>query len=221
MITPTYPLDREVSSRLLADPETSATALHVIVLTAYGDAVYGDESIDLPPIDPVLLWALIREDFSVTVPEANENRINALMTALMTDSFYEIEEVFVATCLALYNGDMGDIVSGFMEDITLVEALWGIFEVALNRNDDLDFHPRIMTRVRAEMRDAVEETDHPFAYFVRGLIEGKTQIVREMTMLGVPDDAITHVVNFDETPIHSDLGILESAPDVTPQPRYR
>lgn len=217
MITPTYPLDREVSSRLLADPETSATALHVIVLTAYGDAVYGSEEEDIPPIDPVLLWALLREDFSVTVPEANENRINALMTALITDGFYEVEEVFVATCLALYNGDMGDIVSGFMEDITLVEALWGIFEVALNRNDDLDFHPRIVARIRAEMAEAVEETDHPFSYFVRGLIEGKTQIVRELTMLGAPDEAIAHVVNFDETPVHSDLGMLEVEPAVTPQ----
>lgn len=209
MITPTYPLEREVSSRLLADPETSATALHVIVLTAYGDALYGDEEQDMPPLDPVLLWTLLREDFRVTVPECNENKLNALITAITTDAFYENEEVFVATCLALYNGDMGDMVTGIMEDVTLTEAMWGIFEVALNRNDDLDFSPAIVTRIQSEMRESMEESDQPFAYFVRDMIEGKTQIVKELALLGVPEEAIAHVVNFDETPLHTDNGKIE------------
>lgn len=208
MIQPNYPLDREISSRLLASADTSATALHVILAAAYGDDLYGDA--DTPELDPVLLWRLAREDFSVTIPEANENKINAIKTAVATDLFYEQEEAFVAICLALFNGDMGDMVEGFMEDITLQEALWGVFEVGLNRDDDMDFSVQVVRRIEREMEQEAQEGEHEFAYFQRGLIAGKSGIVSELRALDVAEEQLAQVRNFDETPIHDEAGNLLS-----------
>lgn len=200
MLTAASPLDRDTCARLLADPETSATTLHLIVLTTYGDAVYGDPDQGLMPIDPVLLWALIREDFGVTVPESNENKLNALITAISTDAFYETEEAFVATCLALYNGDMGDIVNGILEDITAPEALWGMYEVALNRNDDMDFHPSIIARILRELADAPEDTDDPLQYYLRDMVENKMRFLVELEALQIPEDVLLQIVNFNWDP---------------------
>lgn len=202
---PNYPLNREVSSRLLADPETTATTLQLILSTAYGEDYW-----DFEEMDPVVLWRAVREDFSVTIPETSENKVNALRTATVTDIFYEHTEPFIATCLALSQGDMGDMVSGMLEDITLPECLWGIFEVGLSRDDDVDFSEEIIRLVEKEMQEAVEEGYTDFAYFVRALIEGKTTIIREFEALGVPPEAIALVRNFDETPIHDDEGNIES-----------
>ncbi len=203
MTTLPYPLNREVSSRLLADPETSATALQMILQAAYGDDYWDYEN-----TDPILLWALAREDFSVTIPEENENKINALRMATCSDAFYENEEAFVAVCLALVEGDMGDMVSGFMEDIDLSEALWGLFEVALNRDDIMEPSPRILRRIQAEMDDTVEDGEHPFPFYVRTLIEGKTRIIDELRALGVGEELLEQIRNFDETPIHDAEGNL-------------
>lgn len=206
MIRPDFPLDHAACGELLANPDTTATALHTILLTAYGDDLYGADGGG--QIDPVLLWTLLREDFSVTVPEENENRINALMLGVGTDAFYQDLRAFRAICMALYDGDMGDLVSGMLEQVTLSEILWGVFEVALNRDDNMELEPRILQVVRDTMAREREDGDFEFTYFVRALIAGKTQIVRELTAIGCPEAVLRQVVNFDETPIHTDAGEL-------------
>jgi hypothetical protein len=88
----TFPFDKRLAADLLADTETTATVLHMIILAAYGDEVYGSLEHNIEPADPVELWLRIKEDFSVNVPESNENKLNALMLALSTDAFYEDQE---------------------------------------------------------------------------------------------------------------------------------
>ena len=202
-----YPLDREQSSRLLAEPDTSATALHMILLGAYGPELYGEEG--EPQMDPVELWVRVREDFSVTVPEENENRINALMLAVSTDNFYSDPVTFSAVCLGIHDGDLADMVAGVMEELTLPEMLWGIFEVALNRDDDMEFQAPVWRIIERETRESVEEEAGEFSYFERGLISGKTQIIRELRLLKAPDEVINQVRVFDETPVHDEEGNLE------------
>jgi hypothetical protein len=203
-----FPLDREMCGRLLAEPDTSSTALHLILLTEFGDDLYGDE--DSPAMDPVLIWRLVRERFSVTVPEENENKINAMMLGVSTDVFYEDPQAFIAISMALYSGDLGDIVSGIMEDPTLNELLWGIFEVALNRDDDMEFSESIHRVIQAETEAAVEEDMAEFAYFERNLIAGKTKILDELAMMGAPAEVVAQVRNFDATPIHNERGDIVS-----------
>jgi hypothetical protein len=195
-------------SRLLAEPDTSSTSLHLILLAEFGDDLYGDE--DSPPMDPVLIWRLIRDRFRVTVPEENENKINALMIGVSTDVFYEEPQAFIAISMALYSGDIGDMVSGVMEDPTLNELLWGIFEVALNRDDDMEFSESIHRVIQAETESAVEEDMSDFSYFERNLIAGKSKILKELAMLGAPPEVMAQVRNFDSTPIHNEQGDIVS-----------
>lgn len=205
-LRPDFPLDPAACGHLLADPDTTATSLHLILLSAYGDDLYGDE--DEPPMDPVLIWRLAREDFSVTIPEENENKVNAIMTGVMSDAFYADPLTFVSVCMALYTGDLGDLVSGVMEDPTLPELLWGIFEVALNRDDDMEFSPAVYAVVRKEMEDAAEEEAREFSYFERALIAGKTKVIEEMSAMGAPPEAKEQVYRFDSTPVHDAEGNL-------------
>jgi len=135
----TFPFDKRLAADLLADTETTATVLHMIILAAYGDEVYGSIEHDIEQAEPVELWLRLKEDFSVNIPESNENKVNALMLALSTEAFYDDPLAFISICNALYSGDLGDLVNGALEDLTMSEMLWGIYEVELNRGDSEGF----------------------------------------------------------------------------------
>ena len=106
----------------LADPETMATTLHVILLSSYGEEIY--------ETDPVDLYLRLEEDFGVRPTEEVESRINAILMATSTDLFYQDPHAFMAICETLTNGDPGiDI----MEPLTLPEIMWADWEVELNR----------------------------------------------------------------------------------------
>lgn len=217
---PDFPLNREACARLLAEPDTTATTLHLILLAEFGDDLYGGE--ENVTMDPVLIWRLARERFSVTIPEENENKINALMLAVSSDKFYDEPLVFISVCMALYSGDLGDLVTGYMEDPTLNELLWGIFEVALNRDDDMEFSDAVYQVVIKESQEAIEEFTEEdsaeFRYFERELISGKSKIIREFGLIGAPEFALEQVKNFDATPVHDSEGNLMTTDGVIISP---
>jgi len=200
-----FPLDRRTAADILADTETSATVLHMIVLAAYGDALYGNPDTGEEPMDPVDLWLSIEEDFRVSVPESNENKLNALMLAISTNAFYEDPLAFISICNALYSGDLGDLVDGAMEDITVPEMLWGIYEVELNRGDHADFVPSVDAVINetiaeeAEEKEELEESEVVPHYesFVK---EMRDDMLAQLRNLGISEDIIRHISKEDLTP---------------------
>jgi len=206
-----YPWERKTSGDLFADTETAATVLHAMVLAAYGDEVYGDEDTD--PMDPVELWVRVREDFHVTVPEENENKLNALMLAISTDAFYDDPLAFVSICMALSEGDLGDLVNGAMEEVTVPEMLWGIYEVELNRDDQPEFSVPVLKVIDSTVEDHAEEKDVEEEVVVtsyeRYVDEMRDDMFNQMRKLGIEEKVIRKLALTDLTPVHNDEGELE------------
>jgi hypothetical protein len=202
--------NRKEVGDLLSDPETTATTLLVIALRAYGEEVFGNEETGIPPMDPVELWIRLEEDFNAKVHENCENKLNALMTALASDAFYENIQVFVAVASALEDGDLGDLVEGQMEPLTVPEMLWAIYEVELNRDDEQDFSPAIvdfMDKTMNEEADEIDETDqNPMSYWERFLADKREQMFQELRIVGIEESMIRKLRIQDLTPAHDTQG---------------
>lgn len=214
MLDSSFQLDRNACSVLFGDPETTGTTCLTILITAYPDVLDYED-----PPDVLELWARVREDFSVTVHEDNENRINALLLALTTDGFYQDIEIFEAVCLGL-GGDIGDLAEGVMEDPTMPEILWAAFEVGLWREDDPEFSSAVQSHLQRILEREREEINPEefLAGFERYLVEQKTGLVRELLAIKAPQASIQRVVNFDATPLLDAAGNLvpPSAAPATP-----
>lgn len=203
--------NRKAVGDLLSDPETTATTLLVIALRAYGHELFGDAEQGIPPMDPVELWIRLNEDFNAQVHESCENKLNALMTALSSEGFYDRLEIFIAVCSSLEDGDLGDLVEGQMETLTVPEMLWAIYEVELNRDDQQDFSPAIvsyMDQVMNEEADDVAEDDvSAMNYWEKFLADKREQMFQELRIVGVEESMLRKLRSQDLTPAHDDAGV--------------
>ena len=171
-------IDRKTAAELLRDPNTLGTTLLVILLATYGEQIF--------EMDPVELWVNVQDDFHATVSEEGENRVNALMLALSTESFYEDPEVFRAVCTSLYDGDLGDLVGGSLEDLTLCEVLWAMHEVGNLRDDEPEFSPAV-ARLIGELiaEEAEDSSESPVPGYEQFLDEAKRDLIGQLLKLGV------------------------------------
>ncbi len=212
-------IDRRTVGDLLADPETSATVLHAVLLAFYKEDLYGDAAQGIPPMDPVELWVRVKEDFHVNAHENNENKINALQLAIATDAFYEDPLAFISICLALYDGDVGDMVTGAMEEPTVAEILWGIYEVELNRDDNQPFSDSVMSVIDNAIASEAEEQSEDPEDILPGyekLLELKRQkMFDEMRLLEWPESIIRRIAMGDITPRHDENAELLQPTEVT------
>jgi hypothetical protein len=120
----------------LGEPDTPALVLLTIAMWAFGDAVLGDPETGVEPMDPSELWAGLNEIFGTWVSEEGENKLNAMTLALQGDLFYRDVEVFQAVATALFDGDLGDLLTIGFEDLTATEIMWAVLEVELAREDE-------------------------------------------------------------------------------------
>ena len=203
----TFPFEKRLAADLLADTETTATVLHMIILAAYGAEVYGSIEHGIEQAEPVELWMRIKEDFSVNIPESNENKVNALMLALSTEAFYDDPLAFISICNALYSGDLGDLVDGALEDLTMPEMLWGIYEVELNRGDSEGFALPIDRLIDEIIRNEAEDNEdlekaEVVPYYEKFVAEMRDDMLVQMRMLGVDESVIKKIIKEDLTPVH-------------------
>lgn len=203
MTSLTFPYDYKAAGALLADDATKATVLHVILLSAYGsDAIYGNAEEDIPAADPITLWSMLEEDFSVHISEAAENKLNALMLAVATDGFYDEPTVFYGVCNALLEGDLGDVVGDAFDDVTVPELLWAVFEVGLHRDDNLDFSKSVAAAVKdiiegeAEDYGEADTAEEVAPYFETFMQQEKAELMDQLRRLGVGEDLIGNIHNY-------------------------
>ena len=207
MLETLLPFPKEKAAELLRSEETLASVLLLIILTAYKDEVFGNEEVGIEPIDPIELWTRLEEDFHAQIPVENENRLNALMLAVSTDGFFDDPEIFKAVTLALNSGDMGDLVSGQVEELTLPEALWAIFEVELNRDDDIELAAPVSSILESLMHGesiAGQTEDKP--YYVEYVESMKKQLHEQLEKLELPHDQIVTFLHEEETTPQSIAG---------------
>jgi len=180
MTVPPISLDKLTVARLIGDIATLGTTLHVICLTAYGEEIY--------TLDILELLARLREDFGVELPEDNENKLQAMLTAVSTEAFHQDVEAFNTICNTLSSGDPG---LEELDDVTLPEMMWAMFEVEVNRGPD-EFSPSVMSRIEQIMAAEMDPESDPNPYrYASGFVEDlHALLVDQMVALGVPASSV-------------------------------
>jgi hypothetical protein len=100
------------------------------------------------------------------------------------------------------------MVTGALEEPTVAEVLWGIYEVELNRDDNQPFSTRVMEVIDETIAAEAEEKSEDPADILPGyerLLEFKRQkMFEEMRLLGWPESIIRRIAMGDITPRHDD-----------------
>lgn len=178
-------LDKKAVYLALTNPNTLATVLHIILLSAYGEEIYDT--------DPVELFLRLDEDFNAQITEEGENRVNAILMSVSTELYYTDPQAFSAIADTLSQGDPGiDVI----EPLTLPEILWASYEVELNRAPS-PMSKAVESVIQAALEDEIEEADDGDAYgYISRFLEDQREVLRlQLEKLGI--------VGFDLPPIHA------------------
>jgi hypothetical protein len=132
-----FTADSEKLKKIVEDPSTMATVLYAVALKLFGTEIHGWE--------PEMFDLEFRDELSAEVPPLNQDKLNALLAAIVTNRFYRDFLPFTHTC-ELFSGNEADVET-LTPDLLPAEIAWGIIEVRLNDNDDPVFDPEIANYV--------------------------------------------------------------------------
>lgn len=155
-----YPFDKKATKELLKDRSTYATVLLAIALAYLPE---GED--DMADIDTEVLFTDLEEEFECDIPEENENKLNAAITALNTDLFYRSFNVAKAISLAFHDGDIGDIANGNEdEEVEACYLLWATLEVGLINGSSFiesigEFSQSVVNKINEVLDDEAEDKD--------------------------------------------------------------
>lgn len=145
--------DKHKAAKLLANDSTFAFVLLSIVLNKYTD-----DNDDFPQIyvdEPEVLFKELEEDFSIKLPEENENKLNAALTVLTTDLFYTNYSAFNKIAQTLCAGDPG--VLNEDNDMDACKCMWAIVEAGLITGVTMDKANEVFSRsVIEKINDIVD-----------------------------------------------------------------
>lgn len=184
-------MNMDRAREFIGDSDTPATVLHVILLKKYGiEFLYGDG--DSEPVDPIILWNTVEEDFRISIPVEVENKVNAIMLAVSTDMFFKDPQAFASVCLAVAQGDLGDMVNGDFDNPSVAEMLMAIREVDINDGDkEIAFHPNVKMYIQGIMEsESVDSTDEVDPY-VEDTNMQVLLISECLKSLGAPEQLVT------------------------------
>jgi len=175
--------DKRTAAQLLRDPSTFGSTILAILVQAYGAEVLD--------WDPLEIYARVSEDFSAIIPEDGENRLNAMMVCATSDSFYKDPDVFRAVCTCLYDGDLGDLVSGALEDISVAEMLWAIYEAGLLHDSPIGFSSQVQDALEQELRqEAFDGEEGGYEEFVEA---AKAKLREQLAALNLAPEAMARI----------------------------
>lgn len=195
-----YKFDKKVTAELLSDSSTYAFILLCIILS-----YLPENQDDLAEVDVEELLIDLEEEFKCKIPEENENKINAAITALTTDLFYRSSSAMKAIALAFSDGDIGDIANGGDEDVEACEILWAALEVGLINDTSFiesvaEFSPHVMQEVNEildnESEDSeVDELDEMMRdpYYHKYISYHIMQLTSQLVKLGVESSIIKDI----------------------------
>lgn len=188
---------RDIVTALLENEDTSAFVLMTILINEFEDK-------DIFESETEVLFDDIERTFHIKLPEDNENKINAAITAMSTDLFYTNFDVFKAITFSLNEGDLGDVEDD--DDVpTVPEIMWAIVEVALLNgttfsetefpkhmedliNDVIDNEAEDKDEVDDEVDTIEEAMTEP--YYQRYVTIKLLEVARDLLRLGVPNELV-------------------------------
>ena len=171
-------LDRKAIYRALEDRETYGTVLHAIALATYGEELY--------TMVPAQIYLSLQEDFGIWPHEDNESKLMAVIIAVSQPYFYTDLTVFQATCRTLTTGDPGLSDLG-IDDTTLLEVLWGRYEVSINA-EDIELSEEILqfveTSIDEEENDSEMTEDDVLTHFERIMKHRAIEMIDQLKACG-------------------------------------
>lgn len=187
-------IEQELAYKLLSSAGTFSTTLHYILLVTFREEVY--------EMLPAEIFNELEERYSVKLPQEVEDRINALLTLMLTNGYWNDPQVCRAVTLAFAEGNPG--FEAFQEDPTIPEVIWAAYEASLNR-EPVPYGPR----VRAWL-DGLEQghgwevvgedpEDEPEEVEVAAWLASQDDaLTAQLTQLGVPPSARPPLAAFME-----------------------
>jgi hypothetical protein len=130
-----FPLnpDADRLKKIVEDPATMGTVLYAVALRLFGAEIHEWE--------PEMFDMEFRDEIQAEVPAVNQDKLNALLTAIVTNRFYRDFLPFLHTC-ELLNGNEADFET-LTPDLLPAEIAWAVIEVRLNDDDDPSFDPEV------------------------------------------------------------------------------
>ena len=108
--------------QILQSNDASATVVHAILRTQYGEEVYD--------WDPVTVAMEVQADFGCDMSATAMDRWCAMQVVMTSDAFFTRLDAFMNICNTLAEGEPAFSV---FNPVTVEEMAWAISEVALNR----------------------------------------------------------------------------------------
>lgn len=181
-LSPNFPFRKAAVREALEDNETPAIVLMMIASAGYSHLLWPEHHTSPMDngagIEPVELWALIEKDFGVRIDVTIENKINAARSALESDSFYEEPEAFIAITKGMIEGDVDDMISGELEELSAPEIIMAILEVSLMRDDEEhEMAPPVIAIINEELRKETED-DTDGAHPIQELVDRHKQEIK-------------------------------------------
>lgn len=203
MYNQNWTINREKAAEILRDPDATAIALFIIAIKTVGEEnlLFTNEDTGyVDHMDPVELFTELEDFFRVTLPEQNENRLNALLTAFTTDLFFEDPIAFSSICLAIHSGDLAELVNGIMEEPNIEEILISRMEVELVIEKQ-DFTKSVQKLILSSIRDLAEDDDiiEPRETLNDIVEEHRAKIINELRSLGLHENMLEFVKQYEIT----------------------
>lgn len=144
----------------LGDPDTPGLVLFTIALHWFGPAVMGDPEEGVEQMDPAEMWPSLNHRYGTWVTEEGENRLNAIISGLEEGKFWRDLNTFMAVSTALFDGDLGDLITTGFEDLSATELMWAVLEMGLvwDSDDVPEFSLDIQQFVEETLE--IEQDDH-------------------------------------------------------------
>jgi len=172
--------------KILSDPDSEAVAIYVLAIHALGaEALHGEEA------EMLEVYALLEEKFGLKLPEDTEAKLQAMVTLVGTDAFFEVPHALHATAITLTQGmpDFGADLS--VDRASWEEIQWAIFCAALLREEDeeADFDERVMREIILAYKESGMgiEAANDLKLFMR---DQRAQLEKDLMLLGVPRSEI-------------------------------
>jgi len=158
--------------------------LFTIALWTFGDEVMGNPDEGIDAMDPSEMWAEFNSQYGTWVTEEGENRLNAIIAGLQGGAFWRDLTTFMSVTTALFDGDLGDLVTGGFEDLNATEIMWSVLEMELAW--DSDDTPEFSLDVREYIEDALREEQEDQVENSKAVEKNYLFALRQMQNLGVP-----------------------------------
>lgn len=198
-----WTINKDLAANLLRDPNTSAVTLFVIAVKTVGeenmftvdeDTGYSDS------IDPLELLSELEDQFRTSIPPENENRLNALLMAFTSNLYFDDPIAFTSISMAIHSGDLGELVNGVMEDLTIEEILVAKMEIEL-LIEPQEFSTSVQKLIHASIKDLAEEDGEGAVVKTLDNVieEQRAQIIRELHSIGLDDTMLKFVADYNMT----------------------